>query len=396
MSKLRELADKIKPTFEKGGKLGFLNSTFEAFESFVFVPKTVTTKGSHVRDSVDLKRIIIMVVIALVPALLFGIWNTGYQHSRAFGLDWGFWNMVWYGIVKIIPLYLVSYIVGLAIEFASAQIKGHEVNEGYLASGMLIPLIVPIDVPLWMLAVAVAFAVIIGKEVFGGTGMNMWNPALLARAFLFFSYPSKMSGDTVWTGGVARFLTDGTAYATGGNGIADAFSGATPLAHASVDGLQAAGTNFWHLFAGDIPGAVGETSVIAILLGAIILLWTGVASWKIMLSSVVGALAIGYLGYACGSTDLPGYYQLVMGGFAFGTVFMATDPVTSTQTETGKWIYGFLIGALAVTVRLYNPGYAEGMMLAILLMNTFAPLIDYYVISASTNRRMKKIKSLNI
>ena len=392
MNGLRNFIDKIKPTFEKGGKLGFLHSTFDAFETFLFVPNTVTRRGAHVRDCVDLKRVMIMVVIALVPAMLFGIWNTGYQHSLAFGLDWGFWNIVLYGLVKVLPLYIVSYLVGLGIEFVSAQIQGHEVNEGYLVSGMLIPLIVPVDVPLWMLAIAVAFAVIIGKEVFGGTGMNIWNPALLTRAFLFFSYPSKMSGDTVWTGGVERFVNEGVAFQAG-NGLVDGFSGATPLANASMQGLQNSGYSLWDMILGTIPGSVGETSVIAILLGAVILLWTGVASWKIMASSVIGGLAIGYLGYAVGATDLPGYYQLVMGGFLFGTVFMATDPVTSAQTECGKWIYGFLVGALAVTVRLWNPGYPEGMMLAILLMNTFAPLIDHYVIEGSIKRRAKKVKT---
>ena len=388
MNGLRNLVDKIKPTFEKGGKLGFLHSTFDAFETFLFVPNTVTKRGAHVRDCVDLKRIMIMVVLALVPAMLFGIWNTGYQHSLAFGLDWGFWNIVLYGLVKVLPLYIVSYLVGLGIEFVSAQLQGHEVNEGYLVSGMLIPLIVPVDVPLWMLAIAVAFAVIIGKEVFGGTGMNIWNPALLTRAFLFFSYPSKMSGDTVWTGGVTRFLNEGVAYQAG-NGLVDGFSGATPLANPTLENLQPQLTD---MILGTIPGSVGETSVIAILLGAALLLWTGVASWKIMVSSVLGGLAIGYLGYAVGATDLPGYYQLVMGGFLFGTVFMATDPVTSAQTECGKWIYGFLVGALAVTVRIWNPGYPEGMMLAILLMNTFAPLIDHYVIEGSIKRRAKKVK----
>ena len=389
MNGLRNFVDKIKPTFEKGGKLGFLHSTFDAFETFLFVPNTVTRRGAHVRDCVDLKRVMIMVVIALVPAMLFGIWNTGYQHSLAFGLDWGFWNIVLYGLVKVLPLYIVSYLVGLGIEFVSAQIQGHEVNEGYLVSGMLIPLIVPVDVPLWMLAIAVAFAVIIGKEVFGGTGMNIWNPALLTRAFLFFSYPSKMSGDTVWTGGVERFVNEGVAFQAG-NGLVDGFSGATPLADPSLANLQ---PKLWDMILGTIPGSVGETSVIAILLGAIILIWTGVASWKIMTASVLGGLAIGYLGYAVGATDLPGYYQLVMGGFLFGTVFMATDPVTSAQTECGKWIYGFLVGALAVTVRLWNPGYPEGMMLAILLMNTFAPLIDHYVIERSIKRRAKKVKT---
>ena len=388
MNGLRNLVDKIKPTFEKGGKLGFLHSTFDAFETFLFVPNTVTKRGAHVRDCVDLKRVMIMVVLALVPAMLFGIWNTGYQHNLAFGLNWGFTDIVLYGLVKVLPLYVVAYLVGLAIEFVSAQIQGHEVNEGYLVSGMLIPLIVPVDVPLWMLAIAVAFAVIIGKEVFGGTGMNIWNPALLTRAFLFFSYPSKMSGDTVWTGGVARFMEEGTAFQCG-NGLVDGFSGATPLANATLENLQ---PKFLDMVIGTIPGSVGETSVIAILLGAALLIWTGVASWKIMASSVLGGLAIGYLGYALGATDLPGYYQLVMGGFLFGTVFMATDPVTSAQTECGKWIYGFLVGALAVTVRLWNPGYPEGMMLAILLMNTFAPLIDHYVIEGSIKRRAKKVK----
>ena len=387
MNGLRKLVDKVKPTFEKGGKLGFLHSTFDAFETFLFVPNTVTTKGAHIRDCVDIKRVMIMVVLSLVPAMLFGIWNTGYQHSLAYGLDWGFWPIVGYGLVKVIPLYLVSYIVGLAIEFTSAQLRGHEVNEGYLVSGMLIPLIVPVDVPLWMLAIAVAFAVIFGKECFGGTGMNIWNPALLTRAFLFFSYPSKMSGDTVWVGGLGAGEN-----AWCGGPVADAFSGATPLANPSMAGLADHGYSLLNMFLGTVPGSVGETSVIAILLGAIILIGTGVASWKIMLSSVIGGLAVGYLGYACGATDLPGYYQLVMGGFLFGTVFMATDPVTSAQTECGKWIYGFFVGALAVTVRLWNPGYAEGMMLAILLMNTFAPLIDHCVISCSLRRRAKKVK----
>ena len=384
MNVLRNIVDRIKPTFEKGGKLGFLHSTFDAFETFLFVPNTVTRKGAHVRDCVDLKRVMIMVVIALLPAMLFGIWNTGYQHQLAFGLtDWTFVDVVLYGLAKVLPLYVVAYAVGLGIEFISAQIKGHEVNEGYLVSGMLIPLIVPVDVPLWMLAIAVAFAVIIGKEVFGGTGMNIWNPALLTRAFLFFSYPAKMSGDQVWVSGLGE----------NAGKMVDTFTGATPLAVPSIDGLNTAGYSLCDMIIGTIPGSVGETSVIAILLGAFLLIWTGVASWKIMVSSVIGGLAIGYLGYAAGATDLPGYYQLIMGGFLFGTVFMATDPVTSAQTECGKWIYGFLVGALAVTVRLWNPGYPEGMMLAILLMNTFAPLIDHYVIEASIKRRNKRVKT---
>jgi Na+-transporting NADH:ubiquinone oxidoreductase subunit B len=369
---IRKYFDKIKPTFSKGGKLGFLRSTFDGFESFMFVPNTVTKKGVHVRDCVDLKRIMIVVVIALMPALLFGIYNIGYQYNLASGGDMSFWEMVWYGFLKFLPLVLVSYIVGLAIEFASAQIRGHEINEGFLVSGMLIPLIMPVEVPLWMLAIAVAFAVIVGKEVFGGTGMNIWNPALLARAFLFFAYPSHMSGDAVWV---------------------DGFSGATPLAQAaSGDTIP----SFLDMFIGLIPGSIGETSTIAILIGAFILIISGVGSWKVMLSCVAGALAVGYLGNAvAGDTSsylaLPAYNHLVMGGFAFGAVFMATDPVTSAQTECGKWIYGFLIGALAITIRLFNPGYPEGMMLSILLLNTFAPLIDHCVVQRNIKKRMNRV-----
>jgi len=385
----QNIFDKLRPTFSKGGKLAFLHSTFDAFETFMFVPDRVTRKGcTHVKDCVDLKRILIIVVLAAVPAFLFGIWNIGYQHNLAFGMEWGFWNMVWYGFVKIIPLYLVSYIVGLGIEFAASQIRGEEVSEGYLVSGFLIPLIVPVDVPWWMLAIAVAFAVIIGKEVFGGTGMNIWNPALLARAFLFFSYPSKMSGDYIWVGGLDKAVAGGQPWMS--NALVDGFSGATPLSHASLDGLSNAGTSAWNLFLGNVPGSVGETSVIAILIGAFILICTGVASWKIMVSSVAGALLVGFIGNIGGATDIPCWYQLITGGFAFGTVFMATDPVTSAQTEVGKWIYGFLIGALCVIVRLFNPGYAEGMMLAILLMNTFAPLIDHCVVKSNINRRLKR------
>ena len=369
----------VKPgLFEKGGKLGWLHSTWDAFDTFLRVPATVTSKGAHVRDSIDIKRVMIIVVIALVPAALFGMWNVGYQHHLAMNDLPGFWNQFFWGLWKVIPLYLVSYIVGLGIEFTSAQIKGEEVNEGYLVSGFLIPLIVPVDVPLWMLAIAVAFAVIFGKEVFGGTGMNFLNPALLCRAFLFFSYPSSMSGSQVW---IARRCG------------ADAITGATPLSYMG-EGMEAITNNgytFWNMFAGTIPGSVGETSVIAILIGAFIILWTGVASWKIMVSSIAGALFVGWLGTAFGATDVPAYTQLVMGGFAFGTVFMATDPVTSAQTECGKWIYGFLVGALCITVRLFNPGYAEGMMLAILLMNTFAPLIDHCVVSSATKKRAKKV-----
>ena len=375
--------------FEKGGKLYFLHSTVDAFETFLKVPGTVSLKGAHVRDSIDLKRIMIIAVISVIPAALFGMWNVGYQHALAVqgpGAPLDIWGNFWFGFLKVLPLYIIAYGVGLAIEFASAQIRGEEVNEGYLMSGMLIPLIVPVDVPLWMLAVAVAFAVLFGKEVFGGTGMNIWNPALLTRAFLFFSYPDHMSGSGSWIA------------LRKGETLLDGATGATPLSFVG-DGMDALtqagtqyGTSFWDMFVGTVPGSVGETSVIAILLGAILLLWTGVASWKIMVSCVAGALAVGFLGNVCGATDVPAVTQLVMGGFAFGAVFMATDPVTSAQTECGKWIYGFLIGAICIVVRLFNPGYAEGMMLAILLGNTFAPLIDWVVVNRHTARKAKKVR----
>ena len=379
------MADEKKPgLFEKGGKLYWLHSSIDAFDTFLRVPGTVTAKGAHVRDGIDLKRVMIMVVIALVPAALFGMYNVGLQTSTLYGLEWGFFTKFFYGLLRMLPLFVVSYAVGLAIEFASAQIRGEEVNEGYLVTGFLIPLIVPVDVPLWMLGLATAFSVIFVKEVFGGTGMNIWNPALVARAFLFFSYPSSMSGSSVWV-----------SKTWAGLGDVDAISAATPLAIAH-DGAFDAATgavgqySFMDMFWGFIPGSTGETSVVAILLGAILLIWTGVASWKIMVSSIAGGLLVGWLGSLAGATALPCYYQIVMGGFLFGSVFMATDPVTAAQTECGKWIYGFLIGALAVVVRLWNPGYMEGMMLAILLMNTFAPLIDHCVVSAHASRRAKK------
>ena len=363
--------------FEKGGKLYWLHSTADAFDTFLAVPGTVTKKGAHVRDAVDLKRIIIFALIAVIPAALFGMWNVGYQHQLAIGGTGahiiGNW---WYGFLRVLPLYIVAYVVGLTIEFGTAQIRGEEVNEGYLMSGFLIPLIVPVDTPLWMLAVAVAIATIFGKEVFGGTGMNIWNPALLTRAILFFSYPNSMSGSSTWI------------HVKSGEQLVDGFTGATPLA---LDGPAQYSTSILSEFIGTIPGSVGETSTLCILLGAILLLWTGVASWKIMLSSVAGALFVGFLGDLAGISAVPCWEQLLLGGFAFGTVFMATDPVTSAQTECGKWIYGFLIGALCVTVRLVNPGYAEGMMLAILFANTVAPLIDHCVTSSHISRKNKKI-----
>jgi len=385
MKSLRKVVDKIKPNFERGGRFGYLHSTFEAFESFLFVPNKVTTRGSHIRDSIDMKRTMSVVVIALMPALLFGIWNVGYLHFLSIGQDANFWQMVGHGVLKVLPIIVVSYVTGLGIEFIFAQIRGHEVNEGFLVSGMLIPLIIPVDVPLWMVAVATAFTVIIGKEVFGGTGMNILNPALTARAFLFFAYPAWMSGDTVWVSGMTR---------GGGEGIIDSFSGATPLAEAAAGNLENI-PDAMDMFLGIIPGSIGETSTVAILIGAVILWYTGIGSWKIMFSVFAGGLVMGLilnLFAANPFMEVPAWQHLIMGGFAFGAVFMATDPVTATQTEKGKWIYGFLIGILAILIRVLNPAYPEGVMLAILLMNVFSPLIDHYVVEANIKRRLKRAK----
>ena len=380
MKSLRRYLDNIKPHFENGGKFEKLHSTFEAFESFLFVPDKVTKRGSHIRDAMDMKRAMSVVVIATIPALLFGMWNVGCQHFLSIGQDADFWTNFWFGFIQVFPIIVVSYVVGLAIEFAFAQFRGHEVNEGFLVTGMLIPLIIPPDTPLWMVAVATAFAVIIGKEVFGGTGMNILNPALTARAFLFFAYPQDMSGDKVW-------IAD----------KADAFSGATPLGDALVgDPISASVSD---MFFGFIPGSIGETSTLAILIGAAILLFTGIASWRIMLSVFVGGLLMGLIFNAWGMIDymdIPAYTHLLMGGFAFGAVFMATDPVTATQTTKGKYIYGFLIGFLAVLVRVLNPAYPEGMMLAILFMNVFAPLIDHYIVQSNIKKRLKRLKTINI
>ncbi len=391
MKRLRELIDKIKPNFEKGGKFEKLHSTFDAFETFLFVPNRVTRSGSHIRDSLDLKRVMIVVVVALLPALLFGMYNTGLQHFRAMGVaDASVWTCFWFGFLKVLPIIIVSYVVGLGIEFISAQIRGHEVNEGFLVSGMLIPMVMPVDIPLWMVAVATAFAVIIGKEVFGGTGMNVFNPALLARAFIFFGYTPYISGEKVWVAGLSN-----------GAGVVDGFSGATPLTDAASAVLTKADQVQWthgapiDWFLGTIPGCIGETSTLAILIGAVILLWTGIASWRIMLSVFAGGYLTGLLFNLIGANaymDIPAYYHLIIGGFAFGAVFMATDPVTASQTNTGKFIYGFLIGFLAVMIRVLNPGYPEGMMLAILFMNAVAPLIDYYVVQANIRRRNRRLK----
>ena len=383
MDFLRKKLDKLKPHFTKGGKFSRLQSVFEGFETFMFVPDKVTFKGSHVRDPIDMKRIMTVVIIALMPALLFGCYNTGLQHFRSVGIDPGLLQAFWFGFIRLLPLIIVSYGVGLGIEFAAAQIRGHEINEGYLVTGLLIPLIMPIDIPLWMLALAVAFSVILGKEVFGGTGMNILNPALLARAFLFFSYPAWMSGDNVWTEGMVTCKN-----------IIDGYSGATPLAICAAGDMGNL-PSFMEMFIGTIPGSVGETSTIAILLGAVILLITGVGSWKIMLGVVGGGATMGLLFNVISANaymDVPFYYHFVMGGFAFGAVFMATDPVTASQTEKGKWIYGFMIGLLSVIIRVLNPAYPEGVMLAILLMNVFAPLIDYFVVQSNIKKRLRRAK----
>ena len=391
---LEDWFEKIEPK----GKWSWLGSTYEAFHTFAFTPKTVTKSGSHIRDAVDMKRSIIIVVIALMPALLFGMWNIGYQHYHCLNAslleclsadapatqtiiqssNQTILQCWWFGFLRMLPLIVVSYAVGLFIEFAFAQVRHHEVNEGYLATGLLIPMIVPVTTPLWQLALAVAFAVIIGKEVFGGSGMIFVNPALVARAFLFFAYPTHMSGDKVW---IANDLWG-----------SDAIAGATPMGelaagmHPSASALD--------MFIGTIPGSTCETSVIAIALGAILLLFTGIASWRIMLSVFLGGGLMGLLFNAIGYNDyrqLPFYSHFLMGGFAFGAVFMATDPVTAAQTNTGKWIYGLLIGAFAVLLRVCNPAYPEGMMLSILFMNCMAPLIDHCVVSHNIKRRERRI-----
>ena len=383
MNSLRKKVDQIKPHFMEGGKFSKLRSVFEGFESFLFVPDKVTFRGSHVRDSIDLKRTMTVVIIALLPALLFGAYNIGLQHFRSVGADSDLIQNFWFGILKLLPLIIVSYGVGLGIEFIAAQIRGHEINEGFLVSGLLIPLIMPIDIPLWMLALATAFAVILGKEIFGGTGMNIFNPALLARAFLFFSYPAWMTGDKVWIEGLTK-----------GQNIVDGFSGATPLS-LLAQGESTKLPSVMEMFIGTIPGSVGETSTLAILIGAVILIATGIGSWKIIVSTFAGGLAMGLLMNLVAVNDymrIPAYYHFIMGGFAFGAVFMATDPVSGSQTETGKWIYGFMIGVLSILIRVLNPAYPEGVMLAILLMNVFAPLIDYYVVQSNINKRLRRAK----
>ena len=383
---LRQLVDKIKPNFEKGGKLHAFRSVFGGFETFLFVPNHTSKSGSNIHDCFDSKRMMIMVCIALVPALLFGMYNVGYQNYAAAGMLEAatFMQVFGYGFLAVLPKIIVSYLVGLGIEFTVAQWKGEEIHEGFLVSGLIIPMIVPVGTPLWIIAVATAFAVIFAKEIYGGTGMNIFNVALVTRAFIFFAYPSVISGDAVW-------VADQAILGLGAD--IDGYTAATALGVAATSGAAPA----WdmNMVWGLIPGSIGETSVVAIGLGALILLGSGIASWKTMLSVFVGGGLMAWVFNQCGSADnavamMPWYQHLALGGFCFGAVFMATDPVTSCRTECGKYIYGFLIGVVAILIRVLNPGYPEGMMLAILLMNLFAPLIDYYVYQSNVSKRAKR------
>jgi Na+-transporting NADH:ubiquinone oxidoreductase subunit B len=382
MKLFKNLFDSIRPPFEKGGKFEKLWPLLDGFETFMFVPGHATHKGSHIRDGIDLKRTMITVVIALIPCLLFGMYNVGYQHFAAIGQDAEFMEMFIYGALKVLPLVIVSYGVGLGIEFIFCIKNGHSIQEGFLVSGMLIPLIMPVEVPLWMVAVSTAFAVVFGKEVFGGTGMNILNPALTARAFLFFAYPTKMSGNSVWV-------------ATDGAKTVDGFTGATALGNAIEQGIAGV-PDYMMSIIGLIPGSIGETSVIAILIGAFILIYTGIGSWKIMLSMLVGGYAMGMIFNVFAVNpymEVPAHHQLMLGGFFFGMVFMATDPVSAAQTEVGKWIYGFFCGVFGIMIRVFNPAYPEGIMMAILFMNVMAPMIDHYVIQSNINKRLKRAKA---
>ena len=380
---LRKYLDNIKPTFEKGGKLHAFRSVFDGLETFLYVPNTTSVSGTNIHDAIDSKRIMSFVVIALLPALLFGMYNIGYQNFAAAGklAEASFWNMFMFGFLAVLPKLIVSYVVGLGIEFAWAQWKGEEIQEGYLVSGIIIPMIVPVSCPLWMLALACAFSVIFVKEIFGGTGMNIFNVAVAARMFLFFSYSSAMTGDRVWVATNSIFGL--------GNTLPDAFTAATPLGQLATGSMPDA--SLADMIIGFIPGSIGETSVIAIAIGAVILLWTGIASWKTMGSVFVGGIVMAVLFHALGITPIQWYEHIVLGGFCFGAVFMATDPVTSARTETGKYYYGFFIGALAVIVRVMNPGFPEGMMLAIFFGNMIAPLIDYCVVQRNISRRAKRV-----
>ena len=378
MKFLRDKIDQIKKPFEKGQKFEKFAPAINALDTFLYVPNHTTKHGAHIRDAVDLKRTMITVVLALIPALIFGIYNAGYQHFiQIEGSDMSFGNLFFHGLWKVLPMIIVSYAVGLGIEFAFAIFRGHEVNEGYLVSGLLIPMVMPVDLPLWMLAISVAFAVVIGKEAFGGTGMNIFNPALLARAFAFFAYPTFMSGDKIWVSEAS------TTDAISGETILGSLAQGKEVAYSTMD-----------MFLGFIPGSIGETSVLAILIGAFILIATGVGSWKIMVSGVIGAALTAMMFNAVGLTALMNFdwiNHLVVGGFAFGIVFMATDPVSAAQTDKGKIIYGLLIGFFSIMIRVFNPAYPEGVMLAILLMNTLAPTIDYFVVNGNITKRKKRL-----
>ena len=381
MKFLREKLDQIKKPFNKGEKFEKYAPAINALDTFLFVPNHTTKHGAHIRDAVDLKRTMMMVILALIPALIFGIWNAGYQSLSQLSTDAvPFMDAFIHGSWKVLPMIAVSYGVGLGIEFAFAIFRGHEVNEGYLVTGLLIPMIMPIDLPLWMLAISVIFAVLIGKEAFGGTGMNILNPALTARAFAFFAYPTWMSGDKVWVSDAAT---------------TDAISGETILGKLAA-GNANVGYSSMEMFSGFIPGSISETSVLMILIGAAILIITGVGSWKIIVSGLLGAAFTAFLFEAWGANPLMdfGMNHLLVGGLAFGVVFMATDPVTGAQTERGKWIYGFLIGLFSILIRVFNPAYPEGVMLAVLLMNVFAPTIDHYVVEANIKRRKKRMVTL--
>ena len=389
MSKLNDfIEEKIAPQFEKGGKYEKFWSIYDSFHTFLFVPRhTAGKRGVQVHDSVDSKRVISMVIVALMPALLFGMWNVGYQHDLALGIDDGWFMQFLYGLVAFLPKVIVSYVVGLGIEMAVAAYKHEEVAEGFLASGLLIPMIVPVNTPIWMIAVATAFSVIFAKEIFGGTGMNIFNPALITRAFLFFAYPKAMSGDEV-------FVRTGSALCNSpieGTQVVDGFSGATPLAQVA-SGLPIECSTL-DAFLGTIPGSIAETSTLAILIGAVVLLATRVASWRIMLSVFVGGAVTSAIIAAFSETAPTVVQQLCLGGFAFAAVFMATDPVTGCRTNTGKIIYGLFIGVMAIIIRMFNTGYPEGAMMAVLLGNAVAPLIDYYVVDANINKRAKRVKA---
>jgi Na+-transporting NADH:ubiquinone oxidoreductase subunit B len=401
MKFLRDLLDKQRPLFEKGGKLEGLFYAFEAGETFLFSPNHTTgIKGAQVKDAIDLKRMMITVVIAMIPCLLFGIYNTGHQHMLATGMTAGLWenfgDKFTTGLILVLPIVIVAYAAGGLVEGIFAVIRKHPINEGFLVTGMLIPLVVPATTPLWQVALATVFAVVIAKEVFGGTGMNVLNVAMTARAFLYFAYPAQISGDQVWTYLGDKAPVDGFSGATALSVVYDAGVKNTNAvealnSHNSVlgDGLF----SFYNMFMGWIPGSIGETSTLMALVGAVILVATGVASWKIIISGFAGAYLMGLVMNLLAVNQymaLPAEYHWVMGGLAFGIVFMATDPVSAAQTETGKWIYGLLIGVLTVIIRVTNPAYPEGIMLAVLFMNVFAPLIDYYVVKANKTRRLQR------